>query len=95
MALCAVAPEMAIPSINAPTAADTCMAAARPATSSAAPSRFRRNTSEFSLCTALDTWCPCRSATSRTTVTTASEIPTVCSPTAKLTPARVAVRTGR
>ena len=77
MALWAVAPEMAIPSMNAPTAAETCMAAARPATRSAAPRRFSRNTSEFSLWTALDTWCPCRSATTSTTDTTASEIPTV------------------
>jgi hypothetical protein len=55
VALCAVAPEMAIPSMKAPTAADTCMAAASPATSRAAPSRLSRKTSEFSLCTALDT----------------------------------------
>ena len=81
VALWAVAPEIAMPSMNAPTAADTCMAAASPATSSAAPSRLSRNTSEFSLCTALDTWWPCRRATTRTRVTTAREIPTVCSPT--------------
>ena len=95
VALWAVAPEMAMPSINAPTAAETCMADAMPATSRAAPSRLSRKTSEFSLWTALDTRWPCRRATIRTTVTTAREMATVVSPPRKLTPARVAVRMGR
>ncbi|MET4147610.1 hypothetical protein ABIB45_004551 [Arthrobacter sp. UYCo732] len=95
MALCDVAPEIAMPSKKAPTAADTSMADATPATSRAAPRMFTRNTSEFSLWTILETRCPWRSASVRTTVTTANAMPTVVSPPRKLAPARILVRTGR
>ena len=95
VALWAVEPEIAMPSMKAPTAAETCIADAAPATSRAAPRTLSRKTSEFSLCTALETWCPCRSATMRTMVTTARAMPTAVSPPRKLTPASVAVRMGR
>ena len=54
VALRAVDPEIAMPSRNAPTAADTCSADARPATSSAAPSSLSRKTSLSLLSTIAD-----------------------------------------
>ena len=49
---------MAMPSRNAPTAADTCMAEANPATSSASPSTLSRNTSRSGESTIIETYRP-------------------------------------
>ncbi len=95
VAFSAVGPEMAMPSRNAPTAAETCIAEAMPATSSAEPRILSRNTSRSALSTTVETYLPYRSATSRTTLTTASETPTALSPPSRLTPASRAVRIGR
>ncbi len=81
-AFSAVAPEMAMPSRNAPTAAETCSAEAIPATSSAAPMSVRRNTSRSLLSTTAETTFPHRRAMTRTRVTTSSETPTVPTPAA-------------
>ena len=95
MAFSAVDPEIAMPSRNAPTAADTCSADAKPATSSAVPSTLSRKTSRSGLSTTAETKRPYRSATTSTTATTASEIATASSPPRNDTPISTAVRIGR
>ena len=77
VALCAVAPEIAMPNMRQPQQPDTCNAEAMPATNRASPSKFSRKTSEFSLWIARDTRWPCLRAITSTTVTTARAMPTV------------------
>ena len=95
VAFSAVEPEIAMPSRNAPTAADTCIADATPATSSAAPSTLSRNTSRSGLSTAAETYRPNFSAITSTTVITSSEMPTASMPPSRDTPPSTAVRIGR
>ena len=63
LAFAATLPDRAMPTRNAPTAADTPTCAARPATSIVRPSTPSSSGSYWSAGNRRDTMCPCRSAT--------------------------------
>jgi hypothetical protein len=91
----AAGPEIAMPTRNAPTAAETFARAARPATRSVRPSTDSSRTSASFDQTRRDTQRPWRSAMKRINTTTASAITTEIVAAPKPLPIRSAVRTGR
>ena len=95
VAFSAVSSEIAMPSRNAPTPAETCSCEAMPATSSAMPRTRSRKTSEVGDSTTADTARPNRSATTSTTISRPTAIATVRSPATRPSAASAAVVIGR
>ncbi len=91
----ATSPESAMPTRNAPTAADTCNCCASPAITSVSPSTTSSSFSGSSLETNRETSRPYRTARTRTSPATPSATARVRLPAARPDPASSAVTMGR
>ena len=91
----ATSPESAIPTRNAPTAAETCNCWATPATRTVSPRTTRSSISGLSEDTARLMSRPCRSARYSTNPTVPSATSRAMLPPARPTPASIAVSSGR